>query len=156
MLKVFQRWARVKEVFISHRHNRWGRRFGFVRLFDVKNAGRLEREMDQAWVGRMKLYVNILRYRRVEQERQECMVNAERSHHAYEQREGSNKEEWRVKKGKEKMEGRALNVKKTYAGVVKKILTRCMEGSMIVTKQLILPWMCNSAVGFFVVDLSYN
>ena len=61
MLKAFQRWARVKEVFISRRRNRWGRRFGFVRMFDVKNAGRLEREMDQAWVGRMKLYVNISR-----------------------------------------------------------------------------------------------
>lgn len=82
----------------------------------MKNAGRLEREMDQAWVGRMKLYVNIPRYRMAEQERQEYqsrakgvptvgMVNAERSRHAYEQREGSNKEEWKVKKGKEKMEG---------------------------------------------------
>jgi len=33
MHKVFQRWARVKEVFISRRLNKWGRRFGFVRFF---------------------------------------------------------------------------------------------------------------------------
>ena len=34
----------------------------------MENASRLEREIDQAWVGRVKLYVNILRYRRAEQE----------------------------------------------------------------------------------------
>jgi len=33
MIKIFQRWARVKEVFISHRLNKWGRRFKFVRFF---------------------------------------------------------------------------------------------------------------------------
>lgn len=27
---------------------------------------------------------------------------------------------------------------------------------MIETKQLILPWMCNSVVSFFVANLSYN
>ena len=36
MLKIFQRWTRVKEVFISHRLNKWGRRFGFVRFFCEK------------------------------------------------------------------------------------------------------------------------
>jgi len=30
MFKIFQRWARVKEVFIVRKLNRWGRRFGFV------------------------------------------------------------------------------------------------------------------------------
>jgi len=37
MTKVFQKWARVKEVFISHKLNRWGRRFGFVSFYGVKN-----------------------------------------------------------------------------------------------------------------------
>jgi len=49
MIKVFQKWTRVKEVFISRRLNRWERRFGFVRLFEVRNAGRLERELDQIY-----------------------------------------------------------------------------------------------------------
>jgi len=66
MIKIFQPWARVKEVFISCRLNRWGRRFGFERLFDVENTSRLEREMDQVRIGNMKLYVNISRYRRAE------------------------------------------------------------------------------------------
>jgi len=64
MFKVFQRWARVKEVFVSRRLNKWGRRFGFVRFFDVKNVKRLESELDQLYVGNKKLYVNIPKYRR--------------------------------------------------------------------------------------------
>jgi len=35
MIKIFRRWARVKEVFIARRLNKWGRRFGFVRFFEV-------------------------------------------------------------------------------------------------------------------------
>jgi len=46
MFKIFQKWARVKEVFISRRLNKWGRRFGFVRFVEVKNVRWLERELD--------------------------------------------------------------------------------------------------------------
>jgi len=63
ILKIFQRWARVKEVFISRRRNKWGRRFGFVRLCDVRNVGKLERDLDQIYIGSTKLFVNIPKYR---------------------------------------------------------------------------------------------
>jgi len=63
MLKIFQKWTRVKEVFILRRLNKWGIRFGFVRFFEVRNAGNLEREFDQIYVGNRKLYVNIPKYR---------------------------------------------------------------------------------------------
>ena len=66
MLKIFQRWARVKEVFISKHRNRWGRRFGFVRFFMVPNVFKLEKELDQIFIGDMKLYVNLPKYRRSE------------------------------------------------------------------------------------------
>ena len=46
MVKVFQKWASVKDVFISRRLNKWGRKFGFVSFFGVKDEGRLERELD--------------------------------------------------------------------------------------------------------------
>ena len=62
MVKVFQRRARVKEVFISRRLNKCGRRFGFVRFFEVRNVERLERELDSLFVGNMKLHVNVPRY----------------------------------------------------------------------------------------------
>jgi len=68
MLKVFQRWARVKEVFVSRRLNKWGRRFGFVRFFYVRNVRWLESELDQIIVGNRKLYVNIPKYRKTQEE----------------------------------------------------------------------------------------
>jgi len=64
MLKIFERWARVKEMFISRRLNRWGRRFDFVKFFKVENEVRLEKQLDQIYIGNIKLYVNIHRYRR--------------------------------------------------------------------------------------------
>jgi len=33
MFKIFQRWARMNEVFIARKFNRWGRRFDFVSFF---------------------------------------------------------------------------------------------------------------------------
>jgi len=47
MLKIFQRWAKEKEVFILRHLNRWGRRFGFVRFFALENEFRLEKELNQ-------------------------------------------------------------------------------------------------------------
>jgi len=64
MFKVFQRWVRVKEVFIARRPNKWGRRFGFVRFFAVRNVRHLESELDQIYVGNRKLFVNVPKYRR--------------------------------------------------------------------------------------------
>jgi len=64
MLKLFQRWARVKEVFISRRMIWWGRRFGFIRFFYVENVVRLERDLDSLYIGNKKLYVNLPRYQR--------------------------------------------------------------------------------------------
>ena len=67
-IKIFRRWARVKEVFISRRLNKWRRRFGFVRFFEVRNVGQLERDIDHIYIGNKKLHVNILRYMRSEVE----------------------------------------------------------------------------------------
>jgi len=51
MLKIFHRWGRVEEVFISRKLNRWGNRFGFVRFCDVKNVPKLETELDSIRIG---------------------------------------------------------------------------------------------------------
>ncbi|XP_068503604.1 uncharacterized protein [Phaseolus vulgaris] len=167
MVKVFQRWARVKEVFISRRMNRWGRRYGFVRLFNVANVRGLEREMDQAWVGNMKLYVNIPRYRRSELVHTEVPLRGkgvqsersnmeERNGHRFKLREGNKKEEGRHYKGKERKEWREVNKNQSYADVVEKGPLNVWKGPIFETKQQTLPWLNNSAVGFFSGDLSYN
>ena len=39
-----------------------------MRLFEVENVGRLDKELNQIYIGNMKLHVNIPRYRRNELE----------------------------------------------------------------------------------------
>jgi len=62
MWKIFQRWGRLKEVFISRRLDRKGRRFGFVRFWNVKHQGQLESELDAIRIGNIKMQVNIARF----------------------------------------------------------------------------------------------
>ena len=52
----------MEEVFISRKLNRWGNRFGFVRLCDVKNVRKLESVLDSICISNMKLFVNLSRY----------------------------------------------------------------------------------------------
>jgi len=87
MVKVFQKWARVKEVFISRRLNKWGRRFGFVRFLDVKNVVRLEGELDRIYIGNMKLCVNISKYRRHQSESKRVERRTPRTQHMESQKE---------------------------------------------------------------------
>jgi len=90
IFKVFQKWLRVKEVFISCRLNKWGRRFGFVRFFEMENVGHMGKELDQVYLGNIKLYVNIPRYRRAKHE-----VNIDRRR---EWRNTSWEESWKTRK----------------------------------------------------------
>ena len=105
MLVFFQKWARVKEVFISRRRNRWGKRFGFVRFFGVGNSFSLEKELDRCYVGNMKLYVNLPRYRRDEYAGQgggpRMSEDNKRKGVAHQHTHRKNKEVWKEKVGKE-------------------------------------------------------
>jgi len=60
--KIFQRWGRLNELFISRKLNKWGNKFGFVKFYDVKNMERLEKELDSIRIWDMKLHVNVPRY----------------------------------------------------------------------------------------------
>jgi len=91
----------MKEVSISRRLNRWRRRFGFMRFFEVANAGRLEKELNQIHIGNMKLYVNISRYRRAELELEVGLTREVRKQHKYVPMENKSKEERREKKGRQ-------------------------------------------------------
>jgi len=76
MFRIFQEWARVTEVFISRLLNRWGRRFGFVKFYQVPDEVRLEKQLDQIFIGNLKLYVNFPKYRRVEAIRKDEKLNS--------------------------------------------------------------------------------
>ena len=64
MWKVFQRWGKVTDIFISRRLDKWGHRFGFVRFLEVKNEQSFQRELDSIRIGSTKLHVNKPRYER--------------------------------------------------------------------------------------------
>ena len=158
MLKLFQRWARVKEVFISRRLNRWGRRFGFVRFFNVENAVSLERDLDRCYIGNRKLYVNLSRYKR---DGYECKGDEPKEFkglrsggdvHPHGLRKG--KEVWREKRGKEgHMNG---NITQSYADVVRKQTQDQWRGPSLTTKAQTLPWMTNSLVGRMSAELNFE
>jgi len=156
MLKVFQKWARVQDVFISRRLNKWGKRFGFVRLFDVKNVGKLERELDQIYIGSTKLFVNIPKYHRVDASREEgrnkSSVGMGRLEYGAKERVGTEvnksykgKEVW-VEKGE----------KKSFADVVRGQDRWAWKGPAFTARQLSLPWMEGSVVGRFNADMDFE
>ncbi|XP_068466662.1 uncharacterized protein [Phaseolus vulgaris] len=156
MLKIFQRWARVQDVFISRRLNKRGKRFGFVRLFDVKNVGKLERELDQIYIGSTKLFVNIPRYHRVDVSREEgrnkSSVGTGRLEHGVLERveTGVNKSH----KGKEVWVEKGE--KKSYADAVRHQERWAWKGPVFSIKQQALPWMEGSVVGRFNTDLDFE
>jgi len=159
MFKVFQRRARVKEVFIARRLNKWGRRFGFVRFFDVRNVRRLERELDQMYVGNKKLFVNVPKYRRNQRELQ--------SYERMEQRNHEIGSKW-VNKGTNQKEHGAIGRKnmkevwvekksqKSYAEAVKGAAQERWKGPIVRTQQHTLPWMKRSVVGQLKEDMRFN
>ncbi|GAU19605.1 hypothetical protein TSUD_383000 [Trifolium subterraneum] len=52
-------WTRVGEVYIPNKVHKQGRRFGFVKFRDVRDATELLRRISDIWVGSFKLRVNL-------------------------------------------------------------------------------------------------
>jgi len=147
MVKIFQKWARVKEVFISRRFNKWGRRFGFVSFFGVRNFGRLEKELDQVYIGSRKLYVNIPKFKRDSCETGRMVRKAQRIPYQMEPRKlyqnaiesrgkQSCTEKWVEKTGK-----------RSYAEAVVGHHQDQWKGPSVTTYFSIMPWMERSVVG---------
>ena len=158
MFKLFQRWARDKEVFISRRLNRWGRRFDFVRFFNVNNAASLERDLDLCYIGNRKLYVNLPRYQRDDFECKRAEHKDPKGLrnggdvHPFGQRKG--KEVWREKSGKEGHKNGTVT--QSYADVVRKRTQDQWRGLSLTTKMVTLPWMTNSLVGRMTAELNFE
>jgi len=161
MLKLFQKWVRVKEVFIFKRLNRWGRRFGFVRFFDVGNVVSLKKELDCCFIGNMKLHVNLPKYRSERiKSNGNGHVSVEKSksgggiqyHNQNLQRK--DKEVWREKGGKDVI--RKDIAKQSYADVVRRPHNDPWRGHGFTTKVSILPWMVNSMVGRMMADCNFE
>jgi len=141
MFKIFQKWTRMKKVFISRRRNKWGWRFGFVR-FDVSNTTRLERELDQMFIGNLKLHVKLLRYSRTTPEVVSGIPREAREvRRLYHPKSAFKKMEEvrRDKPGKEVW--KPNNRKHSYAEVVKSSPQDKWKGPSFESKWCISPWM---------------
>jgi len=62
MWKVFQRWGRVSDIFISRRLNIKRQRFRFVRFMGVQNVRELEKSLSSVWIETWKVIVNRPKY----------------------------------------------------------------------------------------------
>jgi len=150
MFKVFQKWARVKDVFISRRLNKWGRRFGFVRFFGMRDVGHLERELDQLYVGNKKLFVNIPKYRRNMEEQSRTEGRLRRAPYRARQNEDSHAhKKVTVTGGEQRREDIWVEKKgnRSYAEVATGTTTNQWKGVSFKKQQCVLPWMDRSAVG---------
>ncbi|GKV43652.1 hypothetical protein SLEP1_g50916 [Rubroshorea leprosula] len=62
MWNTILKYGRVYDIYSPNRKSRNGGRFGFVRFFNVKDKKKLEKQLDQIWVGEKKLWVNTPKY----------------------------------------------------------------------------------------------
>jgi hypothetical protein len=56
----------VAEVFIPARRDRFGKRFGFARFAEVKDAELLLKKIEGTWFGTYKIRANVSRFKRGE------------------------------------------------------------------------------------------
>ncbi|XP_058776480.1 uncharacterized protein LOC131650787 [Vicia villosa] len=64
LVRVFGDYGRVDEVVILARRNKQGRKFGFVRFFEVSDVDMLALKLDKIFLGKQNLFVNLPRYHR--------------------------------------------------------------------------------------------
>jgi len=121
-----------------------------VSFFGVRNAGRLERELDQVYIRSRKLYVNIPKYKRNSFEPSRMDRKVPRDPHIEKQMESrkryqkviepsgkqSSKEMWMEKKGR-----------RSYVEEVLGEHQEQWKGLNITTHFSVLPWMERSVVG---------
>ncbi|GLU01162.1 hypothetical protein SLE2022_184840 [Rubroshorea leprosula] len=53
----FQRYGKVIDVFVPKKRDKWGKRFGFLRLLGVENESQMVRRLNEIWIDSYKLRV---------------------------------------------------------------------------------------------------
>lgn len=64
MWKFFSKWGTVGDVFIPHKRDKMGRKFGFVRFKRVVDGCKLKSELSNVSIGLFKVIVNTPRFQR--------------------------------------------------------------------------------------------
>ncbi|GLU18987.1 hypothetical protein SLE2022_352590 [Rubroshorea leprosula] len=60
----YQRYGKVVDVFIPSKRDRWGKRFGFVRMRGVQDVKQLEERLNRIWIESYKLRARVASSRR--------------------------------------------------------------------------------------------
>jgi hypothetical protein len=82
----FARFGRIGEVYIPKKLDKQGRRFGFVKFRDVRDAWELLSRMDDIWMGTYKLRINLSRFNKGEVRKEEEATTILRSNRTEEAR----------------------------------------------------------------------
>ncbi|CAL0303250.1 unnamed protein product [Lupinus luteus] len=57
---LFQKWGRVRDVYIPRKKNKINQRFAFIRFDRVKDERSLALELDKVWIGNCKIFAKFL------------------------------------------------------------------------------------------------
>ncbi|GLT82978.1 hypothetical protein SLE2022_012940 [Rubroshorea leprosula] len=60
----YQKYGKVVDVVIPSKRDRWGKRFGFVRMLGVQDVKQLEERLNRIWIGSYKLRARVASSRR--------------------------------------------------------------------------------------------
>lgn len=116
--KIFDKYGKVRDIFISNKKNKGGKRFGFVRFLDVVNAVQLEKRLETICIGDVNMEINLPKfekdkylykrsisggnsdlkhqsYQRMRGEASYANVCNKNQPHSTPQREKQNKESWK-------------------------------------------------------------
>ncbi|GLU06155.1 hypothetical protein SLE2022_232100 [Rubroshorea leprosula] len=55
----FAKYGKVVDVFVPRKRDKWGKRFGFVRMAGVQNEDQMEKWLNEIWIGYYKMRVKI-------------------------------------------------------------------------------------------------
>lgn len=64
MWSVFDKFGRVQGVVIPNKRDKRGKRFGFIRFFDIRDPSFFATRLDNIIIGNQKLFVNLPRFQR--------------------------------------------------------------------------------------------
>lgn len=66
-------------IYIANRKDKWGNQYGFARFLNVINKRDLEKKLDQSYIGKVKLNVNIAKYGWVARNKRENQIRDQRN-----------------------------------------------------------------------------
>lgn len=64
MYEEFQTFWGIDEVVIPSKRDIRGKRYGFVRFFEVRDEDNLEVKLDNIIIVRRKIFINVMRFQR--------------------------------------------------------------------------------------------